>query len=245
MGRRIARQPALPRVRQGTRHHARGLLAPLLTPTPHAAAGGLWAPLSPVSAFERPASSCRHPRDVEILRVALPASLFAWRHSSPRPGLSSPLPPPPWPQLAPRTAAERSRVIDSHAFDAFATRRRDGRSVLRAELDAHGIDTLLLAGCWTESCVLSTAVRAVAEDLNVAVASDAVFTCADAGPAALRVLGVYCCMVRAAEMSAYLRDLASAGTLAEADATAVERTAALPVALAQPLPTARAEPEAM
>jgi len=117
--------------------------------------------------------------------------------------------------------------------------------VLRAELDAHGIDTLLLAGCWTESCVLSTAVRAVAEDLNVAVASDAVFTCADAGPAALRVLGVYCCMVRAAEMSAYLRDLASAGTLAEADATAVERTAALPVALAQPLPTARAEPEAM
>ena len=120
------------------------------------------------------------------------------------------------------------------------------RSVLRAELDAHSVDTLLLAGCWTESCVLSTAVRAVAEDLNVAVASDAVFTCADAGPAALRVLGVYCCMVRAAEMSAYLRDLASAGTLAEADATptAVERTAALPVALAQPLFAARAEPEA-
>mmetsp|Transcript_7726 Transcript_7726/g.24848 ORF Transcript_7726/g.24848 Transcript_7726/m.24848 type:complete len:332 (-) Transcript_7726:443-1438(-) len=144
-------------------------------------------------------------------------------------------------ELAPRTAAERSRVIDSHAFDAFAARRRDGRSVLREELDAHGVDTLLLAGCWTESCVLSTAIRAVAEDLNVAVASDAVFTCADAGPAALRVLGVYCCMVRAAEMSAYLRDLASAGTLAEADATAVERTAALPVALAQPLPPASAE----
>ena len=38
--------------------------------------------------------------------------------------------------------------------------------MLRAELDAHGVDTLLLAGCWTESCVLSTAIREVAEDLK-------------------------------------------------------------------------------
>lgn len=41
----------------------------------------------------------------------------------------------------------------------FAPKDAHGRSVLLELLERHGIDTLLLAGCWTESCILSTVFR--------------------------------------------------------------------------------------
>ena len=138
-------------------------------------------------------------------------------------------------EIAPTTAAERARVIDSRTFDCFAAPALDSTgaaaplshssSRLRGMLDAHGVDTLLVAGCWTESCILATAVRAVAEDFNVSVAQDACFTCAEAGEAALTVLRLYALVVPTDEVVAWLQE-ASTG------APGV-RAAPLPIALAR------------
>ena len=51
-------------------------------------------------------------------------------------------------EVAPHSDVERARVIASSRYDAFANYDAlTGRSVLRDLLEAHGIDTLLLAGC--------------------------------------------------------------------------------------------------
>lgn len=120
-------------------------------------------------------------------------------------------------ELAPRTEAEPARVIDSYAFDCFAARSegsasKGSGSILRDLLETHHVDTQLLLGCWTESCILSTALRALSENFNVAVARDACFTCVDVGPTALQVLGAYCSVVPTAEIVGYLRSLGPAAT---------------------------------
>ena len=71
-------------------------------------------------------------------------------------------------------------------------------------LHERGVDTLLLTGCWTESCILSTAVRAVNEDFNACVVDDALFSGVAAAAGAHEVLHSYALVASAAEVEAYL-----------------------------------------
>ena len=113
-------------------------------------------------------------------------------------------------EVAPQGASERQRVLRSTRFDCFACRDEAGGSALQGLLEAHGVCTLLLAGCWTESCILSTALRAVNEDFNTCVVEDAVFTGLAAGPAAHEVLRQYVLPATAEEVVHYLRCEATA-----------------------------------
>lgn len=113
-------------------------------------------------------------------------------------------------ELAPRDEAERRRVIESHRFDCFAANdAATGRSRLLGLLASHGVDTLLLAGCWTESCILSTALRAVNEDINTCVVEDAIFSGVSAAPAAHEVLAAYTLMASTSEVASYLEERAT------------------------------------
>jgi len=68
------------------------------------------------------------------------------------------------------TPSPKDIIIDKQYYDGFA-----GTSLLR-ELKKNKIETLLLAGVWTDMCVDATAKRAFSEGFNVIILKDLVST---------------------------------------------------------------------
>ena len=74
--------------------------------------------------------------------------------------------------------------------------------VLRRQ--ALGVDTLVICGSWTDDCIISTMIRAVAEDFNAVVVEDAIFTCTSVKEEAIAVMKhAYCLMTTADEIAAH------------------------------------------
>jgi len=114
------------------------------------------------------------------------------------------------PELGPRTPSEHQRVIKSIHMDCFGNKDETGQSIFKASLDALGVDTLVLTGCWTDACVIATCIRAVTEDFNVILPEDAVFSCTAAADSALEVMrNLYAKVVPAEEVAMYLRSAVS------------------------------------
>ncbi len=61
-------------------------------------------------------------------------------------------------------------------LDMFWTFDKDGNSYLDEKLKAHGIDTIVIIGLWTDECVLSTAYAGNSRGYDVVVVGDAVAT---------------------------------------------------------------------
>jgi len=97
-------------------------------------------------------------------------------------------------------------VIKSVHMDCFGNKDETGQSILKTSLDALGVDTLVLTGCWTDACIIATCIRAVTEDFNVILPEDAVFSCTAAADSALEVMrNLYAKVALADEVAAYLR----------------------------------------
>merc|ERR1740138_1210597 len=91
-------------------------------------------------------------------------------------------------ELKPRTVEEWKRVISSTNYDCFANKDETGKSILKTQLDAMGVDTLVLTGCWTDACIIATCIRAVTEDFVVILPEEAVFSATPARQSALVVM---------------------------------------------------------
>jgi nicotinamidase-related amidase len=91
-------------------------------------------------------------------------------------------------EIAP-TEAERAEGWFYHGkhLDMFWTFDPDGRSYLDRMLESRGIDTIVIAGLWTDECVLSTAYAGNSRGYDVVVAGDAVATATDNQRIALEV----------------------------------------------------------
>ncbi|MCC6008615.1 MAG: isochorismatase family protein [Rhodobacteraceae bacterium] len=61
-------------------------------------------------------------------------------------------------------------------LDMFWTFDEEGHSYLDRKLKAHGIDTIVIVGLWTDECVLSTAYAGNSRGYDVVVVGDAVAT---------------------------------------------------------------------
>ena len=86
-------------------------------------------------------------------------------------------------------------------------RQRHGDpSVLASFLGEHGVDTVFVAGMWTDACVLSTAISAHNRGFDVVVVGDATATGTGHGDAALAAAGAYALVRRTDEVEAYLRE---------------------------------------
>lgn len=69
--------------------------------------------------------------------------------------------------------AKLGRVIKSIHMNKFADVDADGKSILGERLKALGIDTIIIAGAWTELCVLATVFDAVdSRNLDTVVVED-------------------------------------------------------------------------
>ena len=93
-------------------------------------------------------------------------------------------------EIAP-TAEERADGWFYHGrhLDMFWTFDDDGASYLDRKLTAHGIDTIVIVGLWTDECVLSTAYAGSSRGYDVVVVSDAVATATANQELALTIAG--------------------------------------------------------
>ena len=80
-------------------------------------------------------------------------------------------------------------------LDMFWNFDDDGKSYLDEKLKTHGIDTLVIAGLWTDECILSTAFAANSRGYDVVIVSDAVGTATANQEAALTVANGTCSKV--------------------------------------------------
>jgi len=96
------------------------------------------------------------------------------------------------------TPAERAKgnPIKSQHLDMFWNfDDESGRSILDHRLKAKGIDTIVIAGLWTDECVISTAYAGLSRGYDVVIPSDAVATATPYHEKALTVMGATCCKV--------------------------------------------------
>ena len=93
-------------------------------------------------------------------------------------------------EIAP-TEAERAEGWFYHGkhLDMFWTFDEHGNSYLDEKLKAHDIDTIVIAGLWTDECILATAYAGNARGYDVVVVGDAVATATANQEIALRVAG--------------------------------------------------------
>ena len=83
-------------------------------------------------------------------------------------------------EIAP-TAAEREAGWFYHGrhLDMFWNFTADGKSYLDEKLKALHIDTVVIAGLWTDECIIATAYAALSRGYDVVVVSDATATATD------------------------------------------------------------------
>src|SRR6056297_2764009 len=74
-------------------------------------------------------------------------------------------------------------------LDMFWNFTPDGKSYLDEKLKALGIDTIVIAGLWTDECILSTAYAGSSRGYDVVIAADAVATATKNQEIALKVAG--------------------------------------------------------
>jgi nicotinamidase-related amidase len=74
-------------------------------------------------------------------------------------------------------------------LDMFWTFDENGLSYLDEKLGAHGIDTIVIVGLWTDECVLSTAYAGNSRGYDVVVVGDAVATATANQETALTIAG--------------------------------------------------------
>ncbi len=93
-------------------------------------------------------------------------------------------------EIAPTAAEEADGwfYLGKH-LDMFWTFGDDGASYLDEKLKAHGIDTIVIVGLWTDECVLSTAYAGNSRGYDVVVVGDAVATATANQETALKVAG--------------------------------------------------------
>lgn len=107
-----------------------------------------------------------------------------------------------------KSEIHQGRVLRSTHLNKFAD-LDGGRSALADWLQSMRVDTLVITGAWTESCILATAMEAVDQrGLDVVVISDAVGSATPSHFAALDVMaaGRLGLVASANEVAGYLRD---------------------------------------
>jgi hypothetical protein len=111
-------------------------------------------------------------------------------------------------EVAP-TSDERllGSVVHSDHLDKFDDLGLDGRSLLAEKLQALRVDTLVMTGAWTESCVLATALDAVDQQhFEVVIVKDAVGASTPSHFAALEVLSsLGALLITSGDLVSYLR----------------------------------------
>ena len=96
-------------------------------------------------------------------------------------------------EIAP-TAEERDAgwFYHSKMLDMFWVFRPDGKSYLDEKLKAAGVDTVVIAGLWTDECIVSTAYAALSRGYDVVVVGDGVATATAHHDKALAVMNATC-----------------------------------------------------
>jgi hypothetical protein len=70
--------------------------------------------------------------------------------------------------------------------------RDDGKSYLDEKLKAEGVDTVVIAGLWTDECIVATAYAALSRGYDVIVVQDGVATATAHHDKALTVMNATC-----------------------------------------------------
>lgn len=95
--------------------------------------------------------------------------------------------------------------LNSTNLDLFWNFDGRGDSILAGYLAEHAVDTVVVAGLWTDACILATAIAAHNRGFDVVVASDAVATATGTGKAAIDAVQTFALVMRTAELTDYLR----------------------------------------
>lgn len=86
-------------------------------------------------------------------------------------------------------------------------RPEDGKSYLDEKLKAEGVDTVVIAGLWTDECIVATAYAALSRGYDVIVVGDGVATATAHHDKALTIINATCGKVLStAEIVEYMRD---------------------------------------
>lgn len=80
----------------------------------------------------------------------------------------------------------------SKMLDMFWVFRPDGKSYLDEKLKAEGVDTVVIAGLWTDECIVATAYAALSRGYDVVVVGDGVATATAHHDKALTVMNATC-----------------------------------------------------
>merc|ERR1712062_105928 len=80
-------------------------------------------------------------------------------------------------EIGPTPAERRAGwYFHSKLLDMFWVFRPDGKSYLDEKLKAEHVDTVVIAGMWTDECVLATSCAAFSRGYDVVVVGDAITT---------------------------------------------------------------------
>ena len=92
-------------------------------------------------------------------------------------------------EIAPQNNQEMSRSINSYHLSKFGDLDEEGREILFPMLEAWGVNTIILVGAWTDSCLGTTVFDAVDKyGYDVVLVSDACATATMHGANMLEVL---------------------------------------------------------
>ena len=102
----------------------------------------------------------------------------------------------------------------AHAYDAICAMlslhrnfTKDGKSYLDEKLKALHIDTVVIAGLWTDECIISTAYAAFSRGYDVVVVSDATATATANHESGLNLINGVCSKVLTTEdVVSYMKD---------------------------------------
>ena len=94
----------------------------------------------------------------------------------------------------------------SKMLDMFWVFRPDGKSYLDEKLKDEGVDTVVIAGLWTDECIVATAYAALSRGYDVVVVKDGVATATAHHEKALTVMNATCGKVLpTAEIISYMK----------------------------------------
>lgn len=96
-------------------------------------------------------------------------------------------------EIAPTTAEKAAGwFYHSKMLDMFWVFRPDGKSYLDEKLKAEGVDTVVIAGLWTDECIVATAYAALSRGYDVVVVGDGVATATAHHDKALTIMNATC-----------------------------------------------------
>ena len=98
-------------------------------------------------------------------------------------------------EIAPTPAERFEWFYHTKHLDMFWRFRGDGKSFLDEKLKDCGVDTVVIAGLWTDECIIATAYAALSRGYDVVVVGDAVATATAHQATALTVMNASCAKV--------------------------------------------------